>query len=84
MVLERQQRRVFVLILAKRPLVDDVRISSVVKNAWGDPGLYECARVASARTGRGMNNQVACLLQARATRRGSHRGPLSNHTGSLG
>jgi hypothetical protein len=41
MLLERQLRRVFVLILPERPLVDDSRVSSVVEYAWGDPGLCE-------------------------------------------
>ena len=47
MVLEHLERRVFVLQLPKRPLVDDGRVSSVVEYAWGNPRLYAntCALV---------------------------------------
>ena len=44
MLLERFEGLVMVLHLAKRPLIDDVRISGVVEQAWCDPRLAQNTR----------------------------------------
>lgn len=46
-VLQNAERGVVVLVLAKRPFIDNGGITSVVKYAWSDPGLCEVCVIAT-------------------------------------